>query len=98
MNQQALHRTHVSFAEASNELAVKVGHKKNSGVLTSRQRNLPGLANGQLPSGVTKWPPSFYLEDGQFVITTAQPGAEVSECAHDADSVRFIMSGSVHFD
>ena len=99
--------THIPFAEGKeriNEALAKVGHKMDSRILTSRDReavklcNLLGIPQDQTPKGFTKWQLPFYLEGGQFFITAAQPGAEVGEHSHDNDGVRFIMSGSVYFD
>ncbi len=99
--------THITFAEGEeriSEALAKVGHRMDSRILTSRDReavelcNLLGIAEDQLPQGFTKWQLPFYLREGQFFLTTAQSGAEVGEHSHDDDGVRFIMSGSVYFD
>ena len=99
--------THITFDEGKgriNQALAEVGHKMDSGILTSRDReavqlcNLLGVPKDELPHGFTKWQLPFYLEGGQFFITTAQPGAHVGEHSHDSDGVRFIMSGSVYFD
>lgn len=99
--------THITFDEGKkriNEALARVGHKMDSRILTSRDPeavklcNLLGVPDRHLPKGFTKWQLPFYLEGGQFFITTAQAGAEVGEHSHDNDGVRFIVSGSVYFD
>jgi hypothetical protein len=99
--------THISFADGKDRIAEalrKVGHDMHSRILTSRDAeavklcNLLGVSKQDLPAGFTKWQLPFYLDGGQFFITTAQPGAEVGEHSHDNDGVRFIVSGSVYFD
>jgi len=55
-------------------------------------------ANDSVPEGFQKWQLPFYLEGGQFFITTAGPNLEVGEHAHDDDGVRFIISGSIFYD
>ncbi|EWZ43562.1 hypothetical protein IWW34DRAFT_744967 [Fusarium oxysporum f. sp. albedinis] len=98
---------HISFAdgvERIDEALAKVGYKKNSRILTSRDKeavalcNLLGVPREQLPAGFTKWQLPFYLDGGQFFITSTAPNAEVDEHSHDNDGVRFIMSGSVYYD
>lgn len=98
---------HIDFADGKlriQEALGKVGHKMNSRILTSRDReavalcNLLGVSHEQLPTGFTKWQLPFYLEGGQFFITNATPSSEVNEHSHDQDGVRFITSGSVYFD
>jgi hypothetical protein len=99
--------THITFAEGKeriNEALMKVGHALGSRILTSRDReavelcNLLAVAKGQIPNGFVKWQLPFYLDGGQFFITSAEAGRDVSEHSHDNDGVRIIMSGSVFFD
>lgn len=99
--------THIDFAAGKDrieEALAKVGHKMSSRILTSRDKeavalcNLLGVAGEQLPAGFTKWQLPFYMDGGQFFITTTAPNAEVDEHSHDNDGVRFITSGSVYFD
>ncbi|MDX8435941.1 hypothetical protein RFN25_21180 [Mesorhizobium abyssinicae] len=99
--------THIDFVDGKKrieEALAKVGHKMNSRILTSRDKeavalcNLLGVPREQLPAGFTKWQLPFYLDGGQFFITATAPNAEVGEHSHDNDGVRFIMSGSVYYD
>ena len=99
--------THITFDEGKariSEALTKVGHKMGSRILTSRDKeavqlcNLLGIPGEQLPAGFVKWQLPFYLEGGQFFITSAAPNAEVGEHSHDNDGVRFVMSGSIYFD
>lgn len=99
--------THISFDEGKqriNDALDKVGYKMKSRILTSRDKeavelcNLLSVPDEQLPEGFIKWQLPFYLDGGQFFITTARPGAMAGEHSHDNDGVRFIMSGSVYFD
>lgn len=98
---------HINFADGKkriDEALAKVGHKMNSGILTSRDKdaiklcNLLGVPSEQLPAGFTKWQLPFYLDGGQFFITSTAPNAEVSEHSHIDHGVRFIMSGSVYYN
>jgi hypothetical protein len=99
--------THISFDEGKqriNEALAKVGHKQGSRILTSRDReavelcNLLAVDQSQLPKGFVKWQLPFYLDGGQFFLTSAEPGRTVGEHSHDNDGLRVIMSGSVFFD
>ncbi len=54
--------------------------------------------DSELPEGITKWQLPFYMEGGQFFVTTAKAGVEVAEHSHDDDGVRFIISGSIIYD
>ena len=99
--------THISFEDGKHRIEAalsKIGHKMRSRILTSRDKeavelcNLLGVADQDLPKGFNKWQLPFYLDGGQFFITTAQPGAKVGEHSHDNDGVRFIVSGSIFFD
>lgn len=99
--------THITFDEGKariNNALEKVGHKMRAGILTSRDAvavklcNLLGVAERELPKGFSKWQLPFYLEGGQFFITSAAANSSVGEHEHDDDGVRFIISGSIYFD
>lgn len=104
---KAFHPTHIPFADGQARIAEalkRAGRDMKDGILTSRDKagvelcNLLAVPAADLPKGFTKWQLPFWVEGGQFFITAAQAGAEVGEHAHDDDGVRFIVSGSVHFD
>ncbi len=81
----------------------KVRHELGSRIITSRDADAVKLCNllavdSGLPKGMTKWQLPFYLDGGQFFMTTAEPGVKVGEHSHDDDGVRFIISGSIIYD
>jgi len=97
--------THISFAEGVeriNEALNKTNYRIQSKILTSRDPEAVKLCNllavDSVPDGFTKWQLPFHLKEGQFFITTAQPGASVGDHAHDDVGVRFIMAGSIYYD
>ena len=99
--------TQITFAEGKERIQQalgRIGHKMEGSILTSRDKdavalcNLLAVSSKQIPNGFTKWQLPFYLDGGQFFISTAEPGAIVGEHAHDNDAVRFITSGSVFYD
>jgi hypothetical protein len=98
--------THIPFDEGVkrvNNALSEVGHKLGSRIFTSRDTDVVKLCNllaidDGLPKGMTKWQLPFYLERGQFFMTTGRAGVKVGEHSHDEDGVRFIISGSIVYD
>lgn len=98
--------THIPFDDGVKRIQSalsKGGHKLGSRIITSRDADAVKLCNllaidSGLPKGITKWQLPFYVESGQFFITTAEPGVKVAEHSHDEDGVRFIISGSIVYD
>ncbi|MCR8982462.1 hypothetical protein [Brevibacillus laterosporus] len=80
----------------------QVGLQLGSHILTSRDSNVVMACNllsvDQLPKGFTKWQLPFFMQGGQFFITSADPGSSVSEHSHPDDGVRFIIAGSIFYD
>ncbi|SCC32659.1 Uncharacterized protein BCZB5J_02593 [Bacillus cereus] len=96
---------HIPFDDGINrikEAVAEVGIELGSRILTSRDADVVKACNllavDQLPKGFTKWQLPFFMEGGQFFITSAEPGASVGEHSHPDDGVRFIISGSILYD
>lgn len=85
-----------------NEALAQVNLELGSRILTSRDTDVVKAYNllvvDELPKGFTKWQLPFYMEGGQFFITSAEPGASVGEHSHPNDGVRFIIAGSIFYD
>ncbi|WP_142347286.1 hypothetical protein [Bacillus thuringiensis] len=96
---------HIDFDDGIariNEALTQVGLDLKSHILTSRDEDVVKACNlltvDEMPKGFTKWQLPFFMEGGQFFITSAEPGASVGEHTHPDDGVRFIIAGSIFYD
>ncbi|PED02911.1 hypothetical protein CN423_19295 [Bacillus cereus] len=101
-NFQPVHSTYDEGINRVKKALEQVGIELGSRILTSRDADVVKACNllavDELPKGFTKWQLPFFVEGGQFFITTAEPGASVGEHTHPADGVRFIIAGSINYD
>jgi hypothetical protein len=85
-----------------NKALAQVGLKFGTRILTSRDADVVKACNllavDQVPKGFTKWQLPFFMEGGEFFMTSAEPGASVGEHSHADDGVRFIIAGSILYD
>ncbi|MED4714222.1 MULTISPECIES: hypothetical protein [Bacillus] len=85
-----------------NEALAQAGIELGARILTSRDADVVKACNllgvDEMPKGFKKWQLPFFVEAGQFFITSADPGASVGEHTHPDDGVRFIIAGSIEYD
>lgn len=96
---------HISFDEGIERIKKALAETNielGSRILTSRDADVVKACNllavDQAPKGFIKWQLPFFLEGGQFFITSANPGANIGEHTHPDEGVRFIISGSIEYD
>jgi hypothetical protein len=74
-------------------------------IITSRDPNIGTITDAlkveNLPSGFVKWQLPVYFQGvpgAQFFLTAGTPNAKVGTHSHNADGIRFILNGSIHYD